>query len=65
MIGVCPGCGKPFRVEQAKSGEGLVYCEDVCISPAAMPTGVRMMPDQVIETIKGSGLRGRSTATPI
>ena len=46
MIGVCPGCGKPFRVEQAKSGEGLVYCEDVCISPAAMPTGVRMMPDQ-------------------
>jgi hypothetical protein len=46
MIGVCPGCGKPFRVEQAKSGEGLVYCEDVCISPADMPTGVRMMPDQ-------------------
>lgn len=46
MIGVCPGCGKPFRIEQSKSGEGLVYCEDVCVIPADMPTGVRMMADQ-------------------
>lgn len=46
MIGVCPGCGKPFRIEKAKGGDEWVYCEDVCISPADMPTGVRMMPDQ-------------------
>ncbi len=46
MIGVCPGCGKPFRIEQAKGGEGWVYCEDVCISPADMPTGMRLMADQ-------------------
>jgi hypothetical protein len=46
MIGVCPGCGKPFRIEQAKGDEGLVYCEDVCINPADMPTGVRLMADQ-------------------
>lgn len=26
MIGVCPGCGKPFRIEKAKGDEGLVYC---------------------------------------
>ncbi len=46
MIGVCPGCGKPFRIEQAKGGEGWVYCEDVCINPADMPTGVRLRADQ-------------------
>ncbi len=46
MIGVCPGCGKPFRVEQAKGREGLIYCEDVCINPADMPTGERFMADQ-------------------
>jgi|ADurb_Oil_02_Slu_FD_contig_51_2101159_length_1461_multi_4_in_0_out_0_2 hypothetical protein len=28
MIGVCPGCGKPFKIEKAESGE-VVYCEDV------------------------------------
>jgi hypothetical protein len=46
MIGVCPGCGKPFRIEQAKSEEGLIYCEDVCINPTDMPTGERFMADQ-------------------
>jgi hypothetical protein len=46
MIGVCPGCGKPFQIEQSKGGEGWVYCEDVCISPADMPTGARLMADQ-------------------
>jgi len=46
MIGVCPGCGKPFRIEQAKGGEGWVYCEDVCINPGDMPTGTRLMADQ-------------------
>ena len=46
MIGVCPGCGKPFRIEKAKGDEGWVYCEDVCINPADMPTGERLMADQ-------------------
>jgi len=46
MIGACPGCGKPFRIEQAKEDEGLVYCEDICISQADMPTGERLMADQ-------------------
>ena len=46
MIGVCPECGKPFRIEQSKGGEGWVYCEDICISPADMPTGERLMADQ-------------------
>ncbi|NTV27109.1 MAG: hypothetical protein HGA93_00255 [Methanothrix sp.] len=46
MIGVCPGCGKPFRIEKAKGDEGWVFCEDVCINPADMPTGERLMADQ-------------------
>ncbi len=43
-VGVCPSCGKPFRIEER--GEERAYCSDVCISPAAMPTGERLMPDQ-------------------
>jgi hypothetical protein len=46
MIGVCPNCGKPFEIEPAKGGEGWVYCENVCIGPADMPTGERLMADQ-------------------
>jgi hypothetical protein len=46
MIGVCPSCGKPFQIEQAKGGEGWAYCGNVCINPADMPTGERMMADQ-------------------
>ena len=50
MIGVCPNCGKPFRIEEGKGGEGWTYCADVCISPAALPTGERLQADQA--TIK-------------
>ena len=57
MIGVCPGCGKPFSIEQDKGGEGWVYCEDVCISPADMPTGTRMMPDQATKVYVDGGMR--------
>ena len=57
MIGVCPGCGKPFRIEQAKGGEGWVYCEDVCISPADMPTGERMMADQATKLYVDGNMR--------
>ncbi len=57
MIGVCPGCGKPFRIEQAKGGEGWVYCEDVCISPADMPTGMRLMADQATKIYVDGNMR--------
>ncbi|MDD1751070.1 MAG: hypothetical protein LUO89_14495 [Methanothrix sp.] len=56
MIGVCPGCGKPFKIEQAVSGE-IVYCEDVCINPADMPTGERMMPDQATKLYVDGNMR--------
>jgi hypothetical protein len=46
MIGVCPNCGKPFRIDNAKGGEGWAFCENIYISPADMPTGERLMADQ-------------------
>jgi hypothetical protein len=46
MIGVCPNCGKPFRIDNAKGGEGWAFCENICISPADMPTGERLMADK-------------------
>jgi hypothetical protein len=57
MIGVCPNCGKPFRIEQAKGEEGWVYCEDVCISPADMPTGERLMADQATKLYVDGNMR--------
>ncbi len=50
MIGVCPNCGKPFKMEEGKGGEGWTYCAEVCITPAALPTGERLQADQA--TIK-------------
>ncbi|NPV62594.1 MAG: hypothetical protein HPY61_08175 [Methanotrichaceae archaeon] len=44
MIGVCPNCGKPFNIE--KKGDEWSYCSDVCIDPASMPTGTRLLSDQ-------------------
>jgi hypothetical protein len=46
MIGVCPSCGKPFRIEEGKGGEGWTYCAETCIVPAALPTGARVQADQ-------------------
>jgi len=46
LIGVCPSCGKPFRVEEEKGGEGWSYCSEVCILPTAMPTGEVLLADQ-------------------
>ncbi|WP_440946238.1 hypothetical protein ACSAZL_19550 [Methanosarcina sp. T3] len=46
MIGVCPNCGKPFRIEQEGDGEEWRYCAEVCVNPAAVPVGVRLMADQ-------------------
>ena len=45
-IGVCPNCGKPFRIEKEGGGEEWLYCADVCMNPAALPTGVRLQADQ-------------------
>jgi hypothetical protein len=50
VIGVCPNCGKPFRIEEGEGGEGWRYCAEVCIAPAALPTGERLQADQA--TIK-------------
>ena len=57
MIGVCPDCGKPFRIEPAKGGEGWVYCENVCISPSNMPTGERLMADQATKLYVDGNMR--------
>ncbi len=46
MIGVCPNCGKPFRIESTGGGEEWRYCAEVCINPAAIPTGARLQADQ-------------------
>jgi len=46
MVGVCPNCGKPFRIESTGGGEEWRYCAEVCINPAAIPTGARLQPDR-------------------
>ncbi len=43
-VGVCPNCGGPFRIDESEGNR--VYCADVCINPAAIPTGERLMADQ-------------------
>lgn len=57
MIGVCPGCGKPFTIQQAEGGEGWVYCEDVCINPADMPVGERLLADQATKVYVDRNMR--------
>ncbi len=46
IIGVCPNCGKPFRIEAEGGGEEWRYCAEVCVNPSAIPAGVRLMADQ-------------------
>lgn len=46
MIGVCPNCGKPFKIESTGGGEEWRYCAEVCVNPAAIPTGARLQADQ-------------------
>ena len=45
LIGICPSCGKPFKIE-SKGGEEESYCSEICSNPAAIPKGVRLLPDQ-------------------
>jgi len=46
MIGVCPSCGKPFKIEQKGEGEDFLHCAEICANPATIPTGTRVMADQ-------------------
>jgi hypothetical protein len=47
---------KPFRIDQAKGGEGWVLCENVCITPADMPTGEPLLKEKVqMRSMSGFG----------
>ena len=46
MVGVCPYCGRPFRIEPRSGGEGWAFCGEVCVNPVAIPTGARLQADQ-------------------
>ncbi len=46
LLGVCPACGKPFKIEKESEGAGKSYCTDICNDPSAIPTGVRLQADQ-------------------
>jgi hypothetical protein len=46
MIGICPSCGKPLKIEQTGGEEDFLHCAEICSNPAAIPTGTRLMADQ-------------------
>ncbi len=49
LIGLCPSCGKPLKIEQKGTREECevsVNCEELCTNPAAIPRGARIMPDE-------------------
>ena len=46
LVGVCPSCGKPLKIEQTGGEEDLLHCAEICSNPAAIPTGTRLMADQ-------------------
>ena len=45
LIGICPSCGKPLKIE-SKGGEKEGYCSEICSNPESIPKGVRLLPDQ-------------------
>jgi hypothetical protein len=50
IIGICPSCGKPMKIEAKGSkeeGEISVHCENLCSNPAAIPRGARIMKDDI------------------
>jgi hypothetical protein len=50
VIGLCPSCGKPLKIERtgAKEKEEIsVHCEELCSNPAAIPRGARVMKDDI------------------
>ncbi len=46
MIGICPSCGKPLKIEQTGGEEDFLPCAEICANPATIPTGMRVMADQ-------------------
>ena len=50
FIGICPSCGKPLKIERKgvkEEGEISVHCENLCPNPAAIPSGARIMKDDI------------------
>jgi hypothetical protein len=45
LIGVCPSCGSLLKGEKGPREDVVKLCT-LCDKPEAMPTGVRLMPDQ-------------------
>ncbi len=46
LVGVCPSCGKPLKIEQTGGEEDVLHCAEICSNPSAMPTGTRLTADQ-------------------
>jgi len=49
LIGLCPSCGKPLKIEHkgtSEEREVSVHCEELCSNQAAIPRGARIMPDE-------------------
>lgn len=50
LIGLCPSCGKPLKIERTgakEEGEISVHCEELCSNPAAIPRGARVKKDDI------------------
>ena len=49
LVGLCPSCGKPLKIESGVKGEGdiSVHCEELCSNPVAIPRGARIMKDDI------------------
>jgi hypothetical protein len=50
LIGLCPSCGKPLKIERTggtEKGEISVHCEEFCSNSAAIPSGARIMKDDI------------------
>ncbi len=45
MIGICPSCGDILRGARG-AGEDVVNLCKLCDDPEAIPTGIRLLPDQ-------------------
>ena len=50
MVGLCPSCGKPLKIERTcgkEEEEISVHCEELCSNPAAIPRGARVKKDDI------------------
>jgi hypothetical protein len=46
LVGVCPSCGKPLKIEQTGGEKDFLHCAEICSNPAAITIGTRLMADQ-------------------